>query len=201
MRKSDSTKASGPVPLHGAAADNLRFIRATMESATAFTGISGKGQVLGGITAAVAAWIGSRQDTVEAWLLVWLLEAALAASIMLMLTAEKARLQGRSLWSGSGQRMLLAFLPTMGVGVAVTAIFHLQGHTGLLPGLWLLLYGAAVLTAGAHSIRLIRVMGLCFIGLGTVQLSGFTPADVMLALGFGGLHIVFGILVWRHHGG
>ena len=201
MNNNPTTRRDAPVPLHGVAADNLRFIRATMESATAFTGISGKGYVLAGLTALVAAWIAAQQQSNDGWLLVWMLEALLAASIMLMLTAEKARVQGKSLWTGSGRRLLIAFLPTMSVGAIVTLAFHLQDHTLLLPGLWLIIYGAAVMTAGAHSIRPIPVMGLLFILLGTLQLLGVAPMNLSLGLGFGALHIIFGILIWRQHGG
>jgi hypothetical protein len=201
MNSPSPHKHDAPVPLHGVAADNLRFIRATMENATAFTGVSGKGYVLAGLTAGAASWIAAQQATPSGWLLVWMLEALLAAMVTLMLTAEKARVQGKSLWSGSGRRLLFAFLPAMSGGAVVTLAFHLQGHTLLLPGLWLLLYGAAVMTAGAHSIKLIPVMGVLFILLGGLHLLGLMPMNLSLGLGFGGLHLVFGILIWRHHGG
>ncbi|MES2603397.1 MAG: hypothetical protein V4603_00570 [Pseudomonadota bacterium] len=201
MNKQTPTKTEAPVPLHGVAADNLRFIRATMESATAFTDVSGKGYVLGGITALVASWLAAKQPSADAWLLTWMLEALLAATVMLMLTSEKARVQGKSLWTGSGRRLIFAFLPAMAVGAVVTLAFHLQGHTLLLPGLWLTLYGAAIMTAGAHSIKLIPVMGALFVVLGSLQVFGLTPMNLSLGLGFGGLHIIFGLLIWRQHGG
>ena len=103
-----SSEPEAPVPLHGVAADNLRFIRATMESATSFTGVSGKGYVLAGITAAVASWVAAQQASPAGWLATWMLEALLAATILLMLTSEKARVQGKSLWTGSGRRLMFA---------------------------------------------------------------------------------------------
>jgi len=187
--------------LHGVAADNLRFIRTTMENATAFTGISGKGYALAGLTAIAAAWIAAQQTLPLLWLAVWLLEATLACSVTLLLSADKARRQGKSLWSGSGRKLLFAFLPTMAVGAVVTLAFYLQGNTVLLPGLWLILYGAGVMTAGAHSIRPVPLMGFLFIMLGSAQLLVPATANLTLALGFGGLHLAFGILIWRQHGG
>lgn len=201
MSNQPGYKNEVPTPLHGVAADNLRFIRATMENATSFTGVSGKGYVLAGITAAVAAWVAAQQTTPGGWLLAWMLEALLAATLLMMLTSEKARVQGKSLWTGSGRRLMFAFLPAMGVGAVITLGFHLQGHTDLLPGLWLALYGAAVMTAGAHSIRLIAIMGALFIAIGALQVLGLTPMNLTLGLGFGGLHIIFGLLIWRKHGG
>ena len=200
MSKPDRHDTSA-TSLHGVAADNLRFIRATMENATAFTGISGKGYALAGLTAIAAAWIAAQQTLPLLWLAVWLLEATLACSVTLLLSADKARRQGKSLWSGSGRKLLFAFLPTMAVGAVVTLAFYLQGNTVLLPGLWLILYGAGVMTAGAHSIRPVPLMGFLFIMLGSAQLLVPATANLTLALGFGGLHLAFGILIWRQHGG
>ena len=52
-----------PPALHERAMDNLKYIRETMERATAFTGISGWGQVAIGVTALVASFIASQQKT------------------------------------------------------------------------------------------------------------------------------------------
>lgn len=192
---------NAPVALHEHAQDTLRYIRATMESATAFTGVSGLGYVLAGASALPAAWLAARQASEQDWLLVWMLELLLAGSVALALTANKALRQGRSLTSPAGRKLLFAFLPAMLAGGLVTLSFFLSGHVALLPGVWLSLYGAAVMTAGAWSVRLIPLMGALFLLAGAVTLLLPVSGDVMLALGMGGLHIVFGLIIWRHHGG
>ena len=190
-----------PEALHERAADDLRFIRDTMERATSFTGLSGRGYVAVGVTAIAAAWLASRQASPGAWLLVWMLELPLAATLAVGLTARKARSQGGSLGFHMGRRLLLAFSPPMAVGALLTAALYLGGEVGLLPGVWLGLYGAGVMTGGAYSVRVIPVMGAAFIALAGVALLTTLPGDLLLGLGFGGLHVVFGLIVWSRYGG
>ncbi len=188
-------------PLHGRAADDLRFIRETMERATAFTGVSGRGYVAMGVTAVAAAWLASLQTSPEGWLLVWFGELPLAAAIAVVLTARKARSQGESLWSHAARKLVFAFTPPMAAGALLTVALYLDGRFGLLPGVWLALYGAGVMTGGAYSVRVIPMMGAAFIGLGGLAMLTAVPGDLMLGLGFGGLHIVFGLIVWSRYGG
>jgi hypothetical protein len=190
-----------PDSLQQHAADNLRFIRATMESATAFTGVSGKGYVLAGVSALIAAWLASRQTTPVTWLGVWMLELLLAGSVALLMTAHKTEKQGKSLWTANGRKLLLAFIPAMLVGGVLTLALFLRNDLTLLPGIWLSIYGAAVTTAGAHSVRIVPVMGTAFMVLGALVLLFPLPTDLMLGIGLGGLHIGFGLLLWRNYGG
>ena len=194
--------ASPPVvSLHEKAEDNLQYIRASMEAATAFTGVSGKGYVLAGLSALIAAWLAEQQASSALWLAVWMVELFFAMSTMLYLTAAKARSQGGSLWSASGKKLLLAFFPAMAVGAVLTLTFFLQDYTSWLPGIWLSLYGAAVMTAGAYSVAVIPIMGGLFLLTGSAVLLTTMPGNLLLGLTMGGLHIVFGAIIWRNYGG
>jgi len=181
--------------------DNLRFIRETMEAAGTFTAVSGWGQVVIGLTATAAALVADRMPTAESWVLVWAAEAILAGIIAVWFMWHKAKSASLPLLTGSARKLLFSFSPVFVVGMVVTVAFLHQGMVTLLPGVWMLLYGTGVVAAGAFSVRIVPVMGGAFIAAGALAL--FTPAWSMALMiaGFGGLHIAFGVLIARRHGG
>jgi hypothetical protein len=184
------------------AMDNLRFIREAMEEARSFTAVPGWGGVMMGATAIAAAWFAARQPTRPTWLAVWMAEALFAAAIAAATIGWKARRAGLPLLSGAGRKFALGVLPPVGVGAALTVALHLAGMHRLLPGTWMLLYGVAVVAGGTFSIPVVPVLGGCFLSFGLLAL--FAPeqwADVLMAASFGGLHLGFGLLIARRHGG
>jgi len=189
-------------PLHARAMDDLSFIRRTMEHATAFTAVPGWGGVAMGATALVAAAIANRSVTPSEWLVPWLVASVVALVIGGWAMARKARRAGTTVFSYSGRRFVLSFLPPLAVGALLTAALARAGLYQALPGTWLLLYGTGVVTGGAFSIRVVPIMGICFVLFGVVALFG-PPAwgNALMAAGFGGLHIVFGLLIARRYGG
>jgi len=191
-----------PVALDDRARDNLRFIRETMERAGSFTAVPGWGGVAIGITALGAAAIASRQSSQSDWLLTWICEAGVAIAIAIWTTLSKARAAGTPLFSGPGRRFVYSFAPPLFVGALLTLVLARTGDGGAIAGVWLLLYGTGVVTGGAFSIRIVPLMGLCFMVLGAVAL--FCPSswgDAFLGGGFGVLHVVFGAVIARKYGG
>lgn len=191
-----------PLALRDRAIDNIRYIRQTMERAGSFTAVPGWGGVVIGLTAFLAAALGAVQPSPGRWLAVWLSEAVLSLGIALLAIRWKARAANVAIFSGPGHKFLLSFLPPMLVGVLLTVFFVRSGQVGVLPGIWLLLYGTGVLVAGSVSVRIVPVMGACFMAMGAVAL--FAPptwGDPLLALGFGGLHVVFCFIIARRYGG
>lgn len=192
----------GAPTLHARAMDNLSFIRSTMERATEFTAVPGWGGVAMGLTALAAATLAGTRTSRSEWLAVWLSASALALSIGGWSMALKARRAGTSVFSYSGRRFVLSYVPPLAVGALLTLVLVRAGLYPALPGTWLLLYGTGVVTGGAFSVRVVPIMGLCFMALGALALLA-PPAwgNWLMAAGFGGLHIVFGLIIARRYGG
>ena len=191
-----------PIALHERAMDNLDFIRQTMERAGAFTAVPGWGGVAIGVTALPAAALAAARPGAAGWLLVWVAEGLLALALAAWAISRKARRAGVPLLSGPARKFLLSFLPPVLAAIAITAALYGTAAWSLVPGLWLLLYGAGVVTGGSFSVRVVPIMGVCFMVLGAAAL--LAPAgwgNALMAAGFGGLHIVFGLLIARKYGG
>jgi hypothetical protein len=195
-------RTSEPTALHERAMDDLRFIRQTMERAGSFTAVPGLGGIGVGSVAIGAAVVAARQPAIEGWLAVWIGAAVVAMVIAGATIALKAKRVGLPLLSGPGRKFLLSFLPPVFAGMVLTAALYRADAFAMIPGSWLLLYGAGVITAGTFSVRVIPVLGVCFMLLGAAAL--LSPAvwgDWFMAAGFGALHIVFGaIIAWRYGG-
>jgi hypothetical protein len=191
-----------PLELHERAMDNLAFIRQTMERAGSFTAVSGWGQVVIGVTGVLAAWLASRQASAENWLATWSVAAVVAMAIGVVTTGMKARAIGEPIRSGPGRKFVLSLAPSLIAGAVLTLVLFQAGMTGALPGLWLLLYGAGIISAGTNSVRVVPVMGFSSMLVGIAAL--LAPAgwgDAFMAVGFGGLHVVFGTVIARRYGG
>lgn len=188
--------------MHARAMDNLRFIRETMEAAATFTAVSGWGTVVIGATAIVAAVLASATTSPARWVFIWMCEAVLSVAISVYSMALKARAAELPLWSEPARKIVFSFTAPMAVGALLTLVCFERGLVSLLPGVWMLLYGIAVVAAGTFSVRIVPVMGIAFLFVGTVTL--FSPpalANAFMAAGFGGLHVIFGALIARRHGG
>jgi hypothetical protein len=195
------------------AIDNLRFIRETMERAGSFTAISGSGIVGTGIVALAATLIAGSDLQSPRWLLTWIVAAAVAGIVSVSLTISKSRASGTPITAGIGRKLALAFFPSLVAGAILTAVALRAGWYPAVPGMWLVMYGAAVMAGGALSVPIVPIMGACFMLTGAFALSAplilvsWSSADravllnALMAIGFGGLHVVFGYAIARRYGG
>jgi hypothetical protein len=191
-----------PVSIHDHALDHLRYIRETMERAGAFTAVSGTGQILVGLIGLAAALVAGRAASPVSFVAVWMAAAAVAAAVALVTMARKARRAGVPLLSGPGRKFALGFFPALVAAALLTAALGGAGLYGWLPGIWLLLFGSGVMAGGSASVKVVPVMGVCFMALGACALVG-PPwwGNWLMAAGFGVVHLVFGGLIAKRYGG
>jgi hypothetical protein len=193
-----------PNALRDHAVDNLRYIRDTMERAAAFTSIPGWGGVVIGITA-LGTTILTEPMTAwqpERWFTAWLIEAFVACAVGALAMWRKGRRAGTPLSSRPARRFFISYFAPLIAGAVLTFAIVRTGVLQPLPSIWLLLYGAAFVSSGTFSVRVIQLMGVCFMIFGVT--AAFLPLSVgnlILGAGFGGLHIIFGLIIARNYGG
>lgn len=195
-----------PVALHDRAMDNLQYIRETMERSASFTHVSGAGGVMMGSVALAAAALATTAGSPAEWVTIWLVAAGIALAVAVLFMARKSRADGSTLLTGPGRKFAWTVTPPLVAGAILTVALVRVGSIDMLPGMWLLLYGAGVVAGGSHSVRPIPIMGAGFMLVGLAALLAPSGWDTMwgnawMAAGFGVLHVVFGAIIWRKHGG
>jgi len=196
------SRRARPAPLHVHAIEDLRFIRETMESAASFTAVPGWGGVAMGVTALATACLAPPPSRAKAWLITWLAAALCAFALGALAIYWKARRVGTPVLTQPSRKFLLSLFPPLLVGAVISLAIYGTEQRRLLPCVWLLLYGVGVISAGTFSVRVVPVMGLCFMLAGVAAL--FCPAawaNAVMAAGFGGLHVLFGTIIARRYGG
>jgi len=182
------------------AAENLAFIRATLERSGRFTAVPGRSGVVMGAVGAAGAWLAHVQTDPMSWLRVWVATAVAGFVVAVAAIVLKAKRAGMPVLAGPGRKFAFALAPALCAASLLTIPLASSGRMGLLPALWLLLYGTAVTASGAFAIPEVGVMGLAYLslGLGSLVLPGL--GDVWMGAGFGGLPAGFGLWIWRRYG-
>jgi len=200
----DPAKSTGDLGAH--ALEDLRYIRATMARAGAFSAVPGRGLVLAGATALAAAWLARAARAAggeRAWLVAWLIELVIAGGIAFVSVRAKARATGEDTTGAPARRFFASFALPCALAVPLSLALLRAGAFELLPGVWLGLYGLALLAGwGAVTREVVPRLGLSFALLAVgALLSPAAWGDAYMAAGFGGLHIGFGIWIARRFGG
>jgi hypothetical protein len=196
-----TVQSAAPVTIESRALGTLAYIRASIDSSSSMD-VPGMAGIVMGIIGVLAAIIVSVPRWSNQWLGIWLLAAAVALMLGSGLVARQYLRRGHTRYFGPARKFLLCLCPALFAGAVLTGVSWRAGVTSVIPGTWLLLYGCAVLSASTVTIagisRLIGVMGTLFVilGLSTFILPG-AARTIMLGLGFGALHIIFGMLIGR----
>jgi hypothetical protein len=196
-----SVHSEAPAAIESRALGTLDYIRASIESSSSLD-VPGMAGIVMGSIGVLAAIVVSLPRWAPHWLAIWLAAAAVAFVLGGTLVARQITSRGRTRYLGPARKFLLCLCPSLVAGAVLTVVFATSGMTGFIPGTWLLLYGCAVLSAStvtaAGIARLICIMGTLFIALGSMAFALPAAAHTaLLGLGFGVLHILFGILIGR----
>ena len=198
----EEAEVDQPVNIGDRAFDNLKFIRETMERSAIFTSVPGYGGMLMGATAVGASLFAWQAANHRQWLIIWLTEALLAFAVGFLTLWQKSKGANASLTSAPARKFALCFAPPIIGAIILSGLFYRLDLFEYLPVVWLTLYGTAVVCGGISSVKIVPIAGWCFVALGLISV--FLPrgyGDLMMGLGFGGLHIIFGFIVARKYGG
>lgn len=114
-------------------------------------------------------------------------------------TWRRAKKLGLSMWDDTARRLTLNFFIPLAAGGGFCLVLASHGMIGLLPGATLLFYGLALLNASKYTFNDIRYLALMEIGLGFIASAYYQYSLVLWGIGFGVLHVVYGILLYFKH--
>jgi hypothetical protein len=188
------------VTLEAHAAATLRYIRASMEAA-ATVAVSGSAGIAMGLVGLLAGVLTSIAALQPHWLAIWLIAGTGASLVGGVLMARQASLQGFTLFGAPIRKFVLGLSPGLFAGAAMTFIQWQANDLHAIPGTWLLLYGCALISTSASTTRMVGILGSLFalLGLMTFWLPD-SLQTIALGAGFGGLHLIFGIMIRRRSG-
>jgi hypothetical protein len=194
-------QSEAPAAIESRALGTLAYIRASIESSSSMD-VPGMAGIVMGIIGVLAAIVVSLPRWAAHWLGIWLAAAVVALVLGGALVARQIAQRGHARYLGPVRKFLLCLCPALFAGAVLTLVLQTAGETRAIPGMWLLLYGCAVLSASTVTIagiaRLICMMGGLFVALGLMTFAlPATAHTAMLGLGFGLLHIIFGFLIGR----
>lgn len=183
------------------AAENLAFIRATLERSGRFTAVPGRGGVVMALVAVAGAWLASRQTDAAGWLTVWVVTAVVGFVVAVASIIARSVRAGMPVMAGPGRKFTFALAPAIVAAALLTIPLASNGQMELLPPLWLLLYGTAVTASGAFTVPEVGLLGVSYLVVGAAALFFPGHGDLFMAIGFGGLQGGFGVWIWRRYGG
>ncbi|MBQ1408707.1 MAG: hypothetical protein IIY87_03000 [Bacteroidales bacterium] len=188
---------------------DIKDIRSMMERSSRFLSISGWGVAAVGIIAIVAAWIAYKVFSdgtlfgYTHYLWAYKTKVAVVGSLILVVfcgmivffsSVIMARRRGvKFVFDKTMRRTVLNFsIPLLAGGILCLALV-LEGHYGLTSSIMLIFYGLALINCHHFSHPVLGTLGYLELLLGLVDCFTVTHALLLWAVGFGLLHLIFGI--------
>lgn len=210
-----------PEPNAREAEENLRIIRSLMERSTKYSTFSGLSGVLAGVASIIGCFVTYALDPRNSqaaspvtgvtltptpddyripFLVTWTCVILFALISDYLLTKRRAATVGKHILSRLGKQMFIAAAPGLGTGTLLTLYFLKHHHLSDIYPVWMLCYGIAVCAVGLFSQREVTYLGTAFLISGAFTLLFPAFGLPMMAITFGGFHILYGILISRKDG-
>lgn len=170
-------------------------------AATAYPYIHGvKNVVINEETAYVQALSGDWTLLFNTWLF-WIAAATFVAALgsAFYFTLRKSRQHGLRIWDAAARRMLVnLFIPIVLGGIVILRLTIIREAVLIAPFM-LLFYGLGLINASKYTLGEIRYLGYCMLVLGIINLWMPGYGIYFLALGFGVMHIIYGLMMWQKY--
>ena len=135
-----------PIPIESRALGTLAYIRRSIDSSGSMA-VPGMAGIVMGVIGVIATILASVPKGVAHWLQIWLVAAIVALAVGGATMARQAAADGHARYLGPVRKFVLCLCPALFAGAVLTAVLWRADATQLIPGVWLLLYGCAVLSA------------------------------------------------------
>jgi hypothetical protein len=195
----------------------VKDIRQMMERSSRFISLSGLSGVASGFFALVGAAIARyvifkdyyvQYDEMGHWnkaefrtlkvQLLGLSAAVFAAAFLsaFYFTWRKSNKQGVSLWNHTSRRLFWNLvIPLCTGGLFILGMLQYDYWNFVAPSC-LIFYGLALVNASKYTLTDIRYLGYCEIIVGLINMQVIGSGLYFWAVGFGVLHIIYGIVMW-----
>jgi len=184
---------------------DINEIRSMMERSSKFLSLSGWAGIMAGIYALAGAYIAHtvyefRPDKVL-YTSPYLPKVILLASVVLILSLasaiyfswRNAGKRGEQVWNATSRRLLTSMAVPLFTGGIFIVILILKGMSGFIAPVTLIFYGLSLHNAGYFTIREVKIMGLVQVALGLINTWFIEYGLIFWAMGFGLVHIIYGI--------
>ena len=195
---------------------DLASIRNMMDRSAKFISLSGLSGVLAGAYALAASYyvyaaiydgtiptydVPMEINPLLGFQLISIGAITLVASIVtgLYLSVRKAKRLGLSIWNSTSERLIINLSIPLTTGGVFAILTIYQGYYGFIAPICLLFYGLALINASQNLFNEARYLGYCEIILGLVSTYFIDNGLLFWAIGFGVLHIVYGVVMYRKY--
>ena len=196
---------------------DIKHIKDMMNRSSRFISLSGMSGVSAGVFALIGAImahqtiytsvvnLGYRPIILDQNKLVLLLIIAVSVLIAavgsgIFFTTRKAKKNNQKLWDVQTKRLIINLFIPLVTGGILSLILLFKGYVGLVAPLTLIFYGLGLVNGSHFTLNEIRSLGLIEIALGLVSMNFIGYGLYFWAVGFGVLHIVYGIIMQVKHG-